>query len=565
MKRAKAILAISLAAAMMFSVAGCGGAPADQTSQQEQTSQPQEGQEGNDAAGDTGDTKEMQVGQDAAGSEGGAVTEKPEGIQPGTEFTYWTNTDYPSHLPWMDNAAAQLQYNLYDNLLYRYHADSSDVRGNIAESWEVSDDGLVWVFKIKDNVTFTNGHKVNAEAFVKTWDAAKAYQPRYFNVVDKYEATGELELTVTLKAASPTFIYELPMQPGVGVVDPALLEEYGPEDNRAAVGCGPYYLDEYVSGERIVLKANPNYHNPDRAPSIETCKLEVIPDMNTALMGLMSGQLDCMNTADMEIVSSLIDSGWEPIAYPARVHPWWFNAREVEIFKDPVVREALCHMIDWDAVNDLVYNGRYIKLESYWAGPGEVPYGDGYKYDPELGVKMLEDAGYSKDDIAFTIEVNPDFVSQITAVIAQFTELGFTKIEMETYDMSTCLGMIKNGTYHMTTTHNGYSEENPLTPYDMGLIPEGTQRIIWMDQMDEKAQAAYNEALEHREAALKCSNFDDFVVEVEAITKLCQDNYCALGGLQRVGFYGVNPDFSGVYIGTGTGYLEFCYLYSNVE
>ena len=128
MKRSKAILAISLAAAMMFSVAGCGGAPADQTSQEQpsQTQDGNEGQEGNDAAGD--ETKQMEVGQDAAGGEGGAVTEKPEGIQPGTEFTYWTNTDYPSHLPWMDNAAAQLQYNLYDNLLYRYHADSSDVR-----------------------------------------------------------------------------------------------------------------------------------------------------------------------------------------------------------------------------------------------------------------------------------------------------------------------------------------------------------------------------------------------------------------------------------------------------
>ncbi len=551
MIRKKAFISILLAVAMTIGVVGCG------VSDGKGTSEP-----ANTEAENNGTTKEAQTGEDAFANEDAAITEKPEGIQEGTEFTYWINADYPSHMPWMDNSASQLQIQLYDNLLYKYHGDSNDIRGNIAESWTVSEDGLTWVFKLKDYVTFTNGNKVTADAFVKTWDAARNYQPRFFEVVEKYEATGEYELTITLKTASPTFIYDLPTQHSVGVVDPELLAEYGPEDNRAAVGCGPYMIEEYVSGEGFTLKANPNYHNPDRAPSVETCKLVVIPDINTAMVGLMGGQLDCMNTSDMEIVNTLEDSGWETVAWEARVHPWWFNAREVEIFQDAAVREGLSHMIDWEAINQLVYDGRYMTMDSYWGdGSGSYPYGEGYKYDPEYGMKLIEEAGYSKDDIAFTIECNPDFADQVTAIVAQFTELGFKNITMETYDMSTCMGMIQSGTYSMTTTHNGYSLENPLVPYSMGLIPESTQPIIWLKYMNEEA---YNEAMEHYNKAVVCTNFEDYATECAEITRICQENYCALGGLQRTSYYAVNSEFSGIYIIPVLGYLEFCYLYSNV-
>lgn len=546
----RSFISILLAAAMTVSAVGCG------TSQNNSSTTV-------DAGVQQGETdKVAQAGEDAFAHDDALITEKPDGIQPGTEFTYWINTDYPSHLPWMDNTASQLQIQVYDNLLYKYHGDPNDVRGNIAESWEVSEDGLTWVFKLKEDVTFTNGNKVTAEAFVKTWDVARNYRPNFFEVVDKYEATDEYELTITLKVASPTFIYDLPTQHAVGVVDPSLLEKYGPESNEAAVGCGPYMIEEYVSGEGFTLKANPNYHNPDRAPSIETCKLEIVPDINTAMVGLMGGQLDCMNTSDMEIVNSLEANGWEPVVWEARVHPWWFNAREVEIFQDAAVREGLCHMIDWEAVNQLVYDGRYMTMESYWDdGPGSYPYGEGYTYNPELGIKLIEDAGYSKDDIAFTIECNPDFAGQVTAIVAQFTELGFKNITMETYDMSTCMGMIQSGTYHVTTTHNGYSLENPLVPYSMGLSPEGTQPIIWLKYMNEEA---YNEAMDHYNKAKECSNFEDYAAECSEITRICQENYCALGGLHRTSYYAVNPDFSGIYIVPVMGYLEFCYLYSNV-
>lgn len=528
----KSALATALAASALFTLTACGG---DETT--------------------TSQTPDNSASVSQSGGENSA---QPTGIQTGTTFTFWSNTDFPNHLPWMDNYASQLQLQVYDNLLYKYHQDSDDIRGNIAESWTVSEDGLVWTFTLKDDVYFTSGNQVTAEAFVKSWDAAKPYQPRYFEVVESYEATGELELTVTLNTPSPTFIYELPMRNAVGVVDPELLEEYGPEDNRAAVGCGPYYIESYTAGENITLKANPNYHNPDRAPTVETCVLQIIPDINTAMLALMGGQIDGMNTTDMEVVNTLEGSGWEPISWVSRTYPWWFNAERVEIFKDEAVREALCHMIDWSAINSLVYDGRYNVVDSYWGGAGSYPYDEGYEYNPELGVQMIEEAGYSKDDIDFTFVVNPNFADEVTAIIAQFNELGFNNIDMENYDATTCLGMIKSGEYDITVTHNGYDNENPAGTYGMGLLPDGTQRIMWLEYMDE---AAYEEALAHYETALKSPDFETYEAEISEITRICQENFCSLGALQAVGFSAVSPEFEGVYNMELQGYMEFCYLY----
>ena len=76
-------------------------------------------------------------------------------------------------------------------------------------------------------------------------------------------------------------------------------------------------------------------------------------------------------------------------------------------------------------------------------------------------------------------------------------------------------------------------------------------------------EAAFEEAMEHYNAALQCTDFDSYVEEVTAITKIAQDNNCALGGLESVSYYAIAPEYSGVYTAP-TLEIEFCYMYSNV-
>ena len=538
-----------LSAAMIFSsLAGCG------KSQNEQTSS--ETAAVTETPKDASTEETVKGGEDASGSTDAV---EPTGIQAGTTFKFWTNYDIPVYLPWMDNRGSALWTQVYDNLLVKYKGDVEDIRCNIAESYTVSDDGLVYDFIIKKDVYFTNGNQVTSKDFLATWEALKQYQPRALANVASYEAKGDFELVVTLNAPSASFLYELPTQAGYGVVDHTLIEQYGYEDNRAAVGCGPYSIESYTSGERFVLKANPKYHNPERAPHIETCEIVIIPDVNTALLALQNGEIDCMNTVDIEVYNTLVDSGWDVNVVKDRVNPYWLNARQVPVLKDITVREALAHMIDWQAISDLVYDGMFPTINSIWGdGPGSYPYSDKYKYDPDLGIKMLTDAGYKLEDIKFTILADPDFTDYEVALVSQLNELGLTGITTVTYDGATCYGMLKSGTYDVFPCHNGYGIESPLTPYTMGLLEGGTQPCVFLKDAD---PAAFEEAMKFYNAADTAATRDEYLKNVSELTNIVQENVMALGGLQTMRFYAVADKFDGVYIAPISGELSFCHLW----
>ncbi|MCQ2558458.1 MAG: ABC transporter substrate-binding protein, partial [Oscillospiraceae bacterium] len=502
-------------------------------------------------------------GEDAmAANENATVTEKPDGVQPGTEFSYWTNYDVPLYCPWIDNRASALLWQVYDNLVMRYHSDVTDIRPCLAESWDVSEDNTVYTFHIRQDAYFSDGEQVTADAFVYTWDnATKEYQNRYFASVASYEAVDEFTLVVTLLAPSASFINDLVCQPHCGPVSPKALEQYGAEDNRSAVGCGPYIVDSYTPGEGFVLKATPNYYNEVKQPSIETVKMVLIPDENTALLALQNNELDCMNFVSIKVYGTLEAAGWNILRIKDRTNPFWMNPTVNPIFQDAVVREALCHMVNWDDVNELAYDGLFGVHNSYWDGSGEYPYDESYDYDPDLGLQMLADAGYKPEDIKFTMLADPDFTDVETVLTQMFNDLGLVNVGFETLDGATCYGMLKGGTYEVFPCHNGYSLESCLTPFTMGMVEGGAQPVMFLKAANPEA---YDEAMEYYNAATVAPTYEEYVANVAQLTRICQENHLSFGGLNTTRFYAVNDTISGVYPSQIGGYVEFCYMYSNV-
>lgn len=547
-KLAKRILTSIMAASMVVAMVGCGssGKSSKETSSEDEKTA---------KVTSVSDIEINQAGVDATGYEGETA---PEGIQEGTTFNFWTNYDIPIYTPWMDNRAAALAYQIYDNLLVKYKGDTNDIRCNIAESYEVSDDGLVWDFKLRDDVTFSDGTKLTSKDFIATWDVMKTYQPRPFSSVASYEAVGDYELKITLSAPNPTFIYELPTQNIYGVVSHEALEKYGPEDNKSAVGTGPYYVESYSTGEKFVLKAREDYWNKERQPHIETCELDIITDENTAMMGLMNGEINCMNTVDIEVMNSLVENDYTLALIEDRENPFWLNCRDVECLKDINVREALCHMLDWDALSELVYDGLYPHPNSYFTGDEAPDYSEKYDYDPELGLQMLKDAGYEPEDIDFTILADPDFTNLEVAMVAQFHEQGLTNIDTVTYDGATCYGMLQSGTYECFPVHNGYDPTSPLTPFTMGLLEDGTQPTMFLKDVDE---AAYNQAIELYNKAANSASKDAFFEVMTELENLVQEQCLALGGLQVIRGYAFSDDIRGAYVAPVSAELQFCHLW----
>ena len=506
---------------------------------------------------------QVQEGQDAtAQNENAAITEKPDGIQPGTVFTFASTKDYPLYCPWIDNRAQDFLFQLYDNLLQRHMGNANDVRPALAESYTISDDGLTYVFTLRQDAFFSDGEQVNADAFVYTWkNATEEYQPRYFEMIDSYEATSEFELTIKLKYPCANFLTTTCAEPQQGPVSPKALEQYGKEDNRSAVGCGPYIVESYTPGEGFVLKANTNYYNELKQPSIETINFSVIPDLNTQIVAFESGQIDCLVFTSCDTYQLLKDHGFNVLAVPDRTQPMWLNARQVECFRDIRVREAIAHMIDWNEVNALAFNGLFHIPDSYIEGPGGYPDDDGaYDYDPELGRKLIEEAGYKLEDIKFTLLADPDMTVYCVVIAQMLNDNGLVNVDTQTLDGMTCYGMLKGGTYDAFIQCNGYSLVDCLTGYKMGLPLGCTQPVCWLyyENMD-----AYNEAMEWYQKALTSTNYDDYTANTAQITRIAQENYAAVGSYTGYRFWAIQDKFSGAYPTVGLSYMDFAYLYNN--
>jgi ABC-type transport system substrate-binding protein len=552
----KKIVSLLLVTAMVVTLTGgCGKSGAGSESKAPDSESTVPDGESTAKATKVSDIAVNVAGVDATGHEG---EKAPEGIQEGTQFNYWTNYDIPLYAPWMDNRAAVLSYQIYSNLLVKYKGKSDDIRCDLAESYKVSDDGLVWTFKIREDAKFSDGCAVEAEDFIATWDVMQKYQPRPFSSVKSYEEVDKHTLKITLSSPNPTFIYELPTQRIYGVVCKDELEKYGPEDNRSAVGAGPYYVESYKTGEKFVLKAVKDYWNKDMQAHVETVELDIIADENTALMGLMDGSINCMNTVDIEIMNNVIDSDFTLALIEDRENPFWLNASKVEVLKDINVREALCHMINWDDLSALVYDGLYPHPNSYFTGEEAPEYSSKYDYDPKLGVKMIKEAGYELTDIKFEMLADPDFTNLEVALVSQLNDLGLTNITTVTYDGATCYGMLKSGTYECFPVHNGYDPESPLTPFTMGLIEGGTQPCMFLQASDQKA---YSEAEVLYNTAVSSSSFEEFKGNMNQLENFVQEQCLALGGLQVIRGFAFTNDVQGAYISPVSSELQMSFLY----
>lgn len=558
----KKLTALLLALVMVFALSACG-----QQQQVESTTGGGSENTGNSGGGNEDQTT-VQAGQDMQqANENATVLEKPNAIQPGTTLSYWLNYDVPLYCPWIDNRAGALAWQVYDNLVMLYHSDMDDIRPSLAESWDVNADNTNYVFHLRQDAYFSNGEQVTANAFVNTWDkATREYQPRMFVNVDYYRALDDFTLEIQLTGPQASFMTDLVCQPFCGPVSIAALDEFGVDDNRSAVGVGPYIIESYTPGEGYVLKANTNYYNELKQPAIETVNMVLIPEENTALLALQNDELDIMNFVSIQTYDVLEAAGWNIVKNQDRINPFWLNPSVNPIFEDAAVREALCHMIDWEEVNELAYNGLYGVYNSYWPGAGGYPYDDSYDYDPELGLQILTDAGYKPEDIKFTMLADPDFTTIETVMTQMFNDAGLVNVDFETLDGATCYGMLKGGTYEVFPVHNGWSEESCLTPYTMGIAGSdredlGAQPVVFLKWMNEDA---FNEALEYYDKAAASGTFEEYVENVSQITRIAQENHCALGGLCVTRFYAVNETISGVYPRKVLGYVEFCYMYSNV-
>ncbi|WP_147804088.1 ABC transporter substrate-binding protein [Alkalicoccus halolimnae] len=395
----KKSLVLSFAAATVLTFTACGGNDG-----------------GNDGEGDV-DTNEnaTETNDSEEGEDGG-----DEASQPAEDQTLIfarggdsVSLDYASVT---DGESSRVTQQIYESLL-TFEEDSFEIGPGLAEDWEVADDGLSYVFTLREGVTFHDGTDFNAEAVklnFERWadpdheyhfaDEGYAYsvygtqfggfQGDEGHVIDEINVLSDYEVEFVLNETLGSFLQNMGMS-YFSMTSPAAFEEYGSEINENPVGTGPFQFVSWSRDDSIVLEKYEDYWQED-LPKLDSVIFQVIPDNSARLTALRSGEIDIMDGLNPDDLEAL--EGEEGITTFERatnnIGYLGFNA-DKEPFDDPEVRRALNHAIDKETLISVLYAGMAEPAKNL-IPPDYLGYNDEiepYEYDPELAEQMLADAG----------------------------------------------------------------------------------------------------------------------------------------------------------------------------
>lgn len=315
-------------------------------------------------------------------------------------------------------------------------APAKDIEGGLAQSWEVTPDGLTYTFKLRPNAKWINLAPLNGRAFTAS-DVVYSYQ-RYattgiwqsnFDAMAKIEAVDPTTVKITLKRPSPDFI--VPLAEQNNPIQPKELVDNNTLD-KVAIGTGPMILKEHVPGQAIKYVRNPDYWGP--APYLDGFEFRIMPDAAAQVAAFRAGQIiraGARTPKDIKAIQeSVPGSSITQSLYTKSVFFTAFNMEKAAKWKDERVRQAFSLALDRDAINDTLYDGLSSTLPVMpWnhvldREPVAKDLGKWWRFDLAESKKLLQAAGQEnlKFDWMYT---NQYLTAQNEVILDQFRKAGF--------------------------------------------------------------------------------------------------------------------------------------------
>lgn len=295
------------------------------------------------------------------------------------------------------------------NGLVRFDSEGKVVP-DLASSWEVSPDGRTYRFRLREGLKFHSGRPVSPADVVASWrrlldpalasprswlfrgvKGAEEFRSGKARDVTGFRVEGP-EVVVEIDEPSPVFLSLLAM-PGASVVDGVEAEQRGRAFADRPSGTGPFRLEEWRRGERLLLAANPAYHRG--RPKLPGVLYRVIPEDLTATVEFENGNLDLMEIPRAEFRRYSVEEPWRGRVRERvglNVYYLGFNCQSAP-YDDPRVRRAFSLALDREKIIAAILEGRAV------AAAGPVPPGllspepPPCPYDPEEAKRLLRESG----------------------------------------------------------------------------------------------------------------------------------------------------------------------------
>ncbi|HEY9308522.1 MAG TPA: ABC transporter substrate-binding protein [Microbacterium sp.] len=318
---------------------------------------------------------------------------------------------------------------VFDTLLQKN--GEGEIEPWLATDWEYNEDNTVLTLTLRDDVEFTDGTPLDAEAVVGSLERFRdGTAPQAATLAGKeFAASDATTVTITQPAPDPSLVNLLSIAPGL-IQAPSTFDD--PDSATEPIGSGPYVLDTAasVTGTTYVYTANPDYWNPD-VVKYDNLTINVIEDPTATLNALKAGEANGAKIVNNDTIPEIEASGWTIEANELDFQGLLLFDRAGTMapeLADVNVRKAINMAFDREALLEALQAGYGTVTEQVFPTTS-VGYDEAldstYEYDPDGAKDLLAEAGYP-DGFTLNMMSTPAFQTTFDLVAQQLADIGIT-------------------------------------------------------------------------------------------------------------------------------------------
>ncbi len=283
-----------------------------------------------------------------------------------------------------------------------------EAQPHLAENIDISSDSLTYTVKIKQGVKFHDGVELTVDDVIFSYGIGKdpGYAGPYKSSFDMIESMNKIDNYTVVFKLSRIDVTFYPTTLSFGILPKHLLEKVPVAEmgeyaafNKKPIGTGPFKLAEWVEGQYVKVEKNPDYF--DGNPKIDSITYKIVPDQNSLVLALQSGEIDygAVPSTDIQTVRGWVDSKNMRVEEGLDLSYTYigYNLKN-PLFADKRVRQALTSAINRDEIVKFVLEGEG-EVADVPESPLSWAYNDSvskFPYDPAKSLQLLKEAGWEK-------------------------------------------------------------------------------------------------------------------------------------------------------------------------
>jgi peptide/nickel transport system substrate-binding protein len=420
-----------------------------------------------------------------------------------SEFREATQAEAVSFHPYLttDSASSSYQGMVYSGGLMRRDEETLELIPNMAESWEVSEDGLTFVFHLRDDMLWSDEEPLTAFDFEWTFQQMMKPENEYpyrdwLDFIESYIAASAYKITIRIKEP---FCSALEKMDSVTPLPRHIWKDLDWKDNsevvHPTVASGPYKLVEWSREDHIIFEANDLYWKG--RPKIDRYLIRVIPEQSIAYVMLESGEVD---------MATVLPSQYEEVKANEnlKLYEWWlargswsyfgYNLRK-DVMQDLEVRQAINYAIPKERIIETVMAGLARRMPSTLV-PDSPYYNENVPWfhcDPNRARTMLDEMGYLVSEETEMREGFPELVivygphnnkvrQQLAVILQSYLEAIGIRSEIQSFEWGAYLDYLKKNTMDWDMC---------ILSWRATIDPDGLKQI-WSSEFPDLNHVAYD-------------------------------------------------------------------------